>query len=199
MQNIILLLEVIRSNSFDKCLEFSYKIFYEIFNHKIYDFTFNYPIDYICKETGSRLWSGCKKFPHIIIFNHKEKNHISFIYSYSVILSNCLGIKISEKDEYYINEVIKKINKVEYKPIKYVQNNYDEETILEILHSQEKVLSLRKELKNMYNSSLKNIILSPIKFIVKNDLVTQNDFINITAKIRGSNYCIEEVYIFYHN
>ena len=112
-----------------------------------------------------------------------------------MILSQTVGIKIPEKDENQIIEVIKKITKDIYNPIRFFTNYYDEDIVKEMLHAQELYLILRKKLQMTDISSLSNKSFSPVIFKLDNDNSVQIDFINITAKLRGLNYGIEEVNI----
>lgn len=193
MQEVLSLLEILNTNSFEKCLEVSYNIFYREFNNKISNLTFNYPLKYISPETKLPLWSGLKKFPHPIDFNPNQKHHISFLYVYSVILAETLGIKYPEKDEHYILETIKKFTIKKHSPVINISNIYTEEVVKEIIRSQEIFLLLKKELLSKDNSSLSNKIFSPAILKLDNEASIHIEFINISANIRGSNYGIEEV------
>lgn len=193
MQEILALLEIVNSNSFEKCLELSYHVFYREFNHKIVNLTYNYPIKYISEETQLPLWSGLKKFPHPIEFNSTNKNHVSFIYIYSVILAQNLGIKYPEKDEQSIVETLKRFSLKQHSPLINITNNYNEEIVKEIIRSQEIFFQLKRELVGKDNSSLSPKMFSPAILKLDNETSIHIDFINVAATIRGSNYDIEEV------
>jgi ubiquitin-activating enzyme E1 len=193
MQEVLALLDIVKSNSFEKCLELSFNVFYREYNHKITNLTYNYPIKCISVETQLPLWSGLKKFPHPIEFNPNHKNHVSFLYVYSVILAQTLGIKYPEKDENFINETLKRFSLKEHTPVVNITNKYNEEIVKEIIRSQDVFFQLKRELMNKDNSTLSQRIFSPAILKLDNETSIHIDFINIAANIRGSNYDIEEV------
>ncbi len=193
MQEVLSLLDIVKSNSFEKCLELSYHVFYREFNHKIGNLIYNFPIKYISEETQLPLWSGLKKFPHPIEFNPNHKNHLSFLYVYSVILAQTLGIKYPEKDEQYIIETLKRFSLKEHTPVLNISNNYNEEVVKEIIRSQNIFFQLKRELISKDNSSLSQRMFSPAILKLDNETSINIDFINVAANIRGSNYDIEEV------
>jgi len=97
--------KTIRANSlnFKNCINMAYKEFYRLFRDQPNAIAKKYPIDH--EENGQKFWSGSKRFPRPIEFDHSNPLHLDLIISFSNIWADCCGITLrypSNKRDQYI-------------------------------------------------------------------------------------------------
>jgi hypothetical protein len=82
---------IFKSKSYDKCFNFTKKIFYLNYNKIINDTLVINPPDKLL-ENGTKFWKGSNRLPHILEYNPEDKTNFYYIDYFSYLLADSLNI-----------------------------------------------------------------------------------------------------------
>jgi ubiquitin-activating enzyme E1 len=99
--------------SYEVCVELVVAFFQDVFNHQIKQLLYEYPANYICKQTNKLFWSGHKRVPTPLELNVKDPIHAEFIQAGANIYATMFGIP-KEKDQSKVIEIVKKVKLAEF-------------------------------------------------------------------------------------
>lgn len=158
--------------TYNDCLDYGYKLWYDNFYYQIEDLINNYPLDHITSD-NTRFWSGSKKYPKLEHFNINNIDHINFV----IITANLWSSIFNIDNDYNIDNVIEYIKESNI-PMKIAcdKKDYDRDEVINILS---------KKIND------KNIIINKVK-IDKKDSKYIEYLITIT-NIRSNIYDIENI------
>ena len=112
--------------SYEKCVELSVNIFYDVFHNQIAQLLHAFPKDHIIEETGKPFWSGLKRAPDVIHMDLNDPLQVEVIQAGANIFAVIFGIPM-ESSEAVVKEIAAKVNPVKFTP-KKVHIEVDEKT-----------------------------------------------------------------------
>lgn len=198
------LIEVKKSNNFDRCIQTGLDSFIENFDHKIRQLLHNFPADYTNPD-GSKFWSGSKRTPHPLTYDANNEIHLLFVDSYARIIADALGITVDPKlDINYVKSVSGSVKIPEFKPkrvfIKANENDSDSSGIGDIgKEEEEQITILMNELSLCDKKQVDPKTIKPAEFEKDDDANHHIDFIHAASNLRATNYTISEVLIYIIN
>jgi ubiquitin-activating enzyme E1 len=178
---------ILKSKSYDKCLNFAKKIFYLNYNKIINDTLVINPPDKLL-ENGTKFWKGSNRLPHILEYNPEDKTNFYYIDYFSYLLADSLNIPYNN-DIGYKKEFLK-FNEISMNDELYLditnQNSLEENFT--------KIEKLKSELLELNSERIPQEKIDKIHeqlFEKDHDENHQIDFIYISSNLRASNFNIE--------
>ena len=179
--------------SFEDCIKLAFDKFHEYYGQQIYELLYKYPVDSVT-STGSKFWSGAKKCPHIVSFDHNNKSHLDYIVAFSKIWANIFKIE-NTFDQTTIQEIVKAYPKFRLSEIsgdiKISANEEEEKKRLE--EERSKFVNVDDLIKSLPDPSrYKNITILAQDFEKDDDSNFHIDYITASSNMRAINYDIEQ-------
>ena len=180
-------LEILKSKSFDKCLNFAKRIFYLNFKKQINDTLVLNPPDKLL-ENGTKFWKGSNRLPHIIEYNPDDETNYYYIEYFSYLLADSLNIPYNN-DTKYKKEFLKE-NEISISDELYLD-------ITKQIYLEEKlkrIEEIKSELLRLYSEEISKEKLDKIHeqlFEKDHDENHQVDFLYISSNLRASNFNID--------
>ena len=100
MEEIKKIVDLKKSADFNQCVEVARRHFEELFNHQIANLLHIFPNDHKDKD-GQPFWSGPKRAPAPIAYDHTDPLHVTFVTSAANLIAYSLGIP-QNRDEGHI-------------------------------------------------------------------------------------------------
>jgi len=172
--NIYEYLHVLKSKSYDKCLNLAKKTFYINYNKIIKDMLKINPENSLCQD-GSKFWKGSNRLPHTLEYNSDNIMMYNYIDYFAFLLADSLGIPINNDLNYkkkYIDLIKVEINE---------NPNENEE-------------NLKNKLRNIFKNNFKDYETKNIHeqiFEKDHDDNHHIDFIYNASNLRANNFRIE--------
>lgn len=118
----------------ESCVEFAHKTFDKIFNKDIQDIIKQYPRDFM--EDSKPFWSGSKIFPQSIKFDSSNPTHIDFVFSFSNIWAESIGLPNLSRDKCVkvVKFKSKSKSKIKVNPIRFEKDD-DSNHHIDFVHS----------------------------------------------------------------
>ena len=178
-------INIIKSKSFDECLNLGKKLFHLNYIRRIEDVLAANPPDKLLKD-GSKFWKGIIRIPHTIVFNIEDDINYLFVEFFSYLLADSLSIPINN-DINYKKQFLKlsKINVTEG-IFDTTENNLDKQA--------QKIEKLKSELLKLYSEKIPEEEIHKIKeqhFEKDHDENHQVDFLYVSSNLRASNFNID--------
>lgn len=188
------LILVAKSKTFDKCVEFAFKSFVELFDHRIRTLLHNFPEDYV-DSSGVKFWTGSKRVPSPITYSVDDELSFSYVATFATLLAQCL--KIETKDFDYIKSFSSKLSTPEFVPVKIKikvneNDNEDDGGFLSSEQEEQKLSNLMSELtlQDAYKINSEDFV--PQEFEKDDDSNYHIDFIHSLSNLRAKNYRINQ-------
>jgi len=165
-------------NNFDNCINYGMKKYDNYFVDTIENIIEDKP-ENLLDENGNLFWTGNKKFPHIINYDHNNEFCLHFIYNFSIIIAKILNINST--------------NEANLNYIKNYSKNYKAEKKIKLNENEinDKIILIKSEIKDKLkkiNNLIENI--QPEVFEKDNDDNHHIDFIYNCSNLRAQNYNI---------
>jgi len=190
LENINKLINIMRSKSLQKCIEYAIDKYTENFDHKIKQLLHNFPSDYTNPD-GSKFWSGSKRVPTPLPYNWEDPIHRDFVVTTAFLIAQACNINV-DMDKNKIAEVSGIFKVPEFKPKKvHIKINDTDPDVLDIgKEEEEKLSNLMKQLSLADKEGAINF--KPHEFEKDDDANGHIDFINAGSNLRARNYRIQE-------
>jgi ubiquitin-activating enzyme E1 len=112
LRNVIEVIELKTTNSFESCVAHAKQTFTDCFDYSIRDLLHLFPADHTTKE-GQPFWSGPKRCPSPIPFDINDERHSMFVHTFANLIALSLGIG-GNKDVSAVKEITKNAPVKEY-------------------------------------------------------------------------------------
>jgi len=196
LENIDRFIKMKQQNSFEKCVLLAKEQFNSYYDHTIRDLLSIFPKDHKDKD-GQAFWSGPKRAPSPITFDQTNEEHIKFVYSYSVLIAESLGVT-GTRDISAVTEMARNCPAAAYVPKKIVVKLPEEEkkdggqapTAVEAPDDDEAVETLIQSLTAVAGS-IDKASLCAQEFEKDDDNNCHIEFINAASNLRAINYQIK--------
>lgn len=96
------------SRSYEKCVELSVNIFWDVFHNQIAQLLDAFPANHIIEETGKLFWSGLKRTPEAIVLDLNDSLHIEVVQAAANIFAVVFNLPLVH-DIGYIKDIAKKV------------------------------------------------------------------------------------------
>ena len=103
--------------SYEKCVELSVNIFYDVFHNQIAQLLHAFPEDHIIEETGKPFWSGLKRSPSIIHLDLDDALHLEVVQAAANVFAVIFGIPM-ESNKYVVRKIAQSVEPVKFVPKK---------------------------------------------------------------------------------
>lgn len=179
-----------KPGSYADCIVWARLRFEELFNNMIRQLLHNFPLEQLTKE-GQPFWSGPKKPPTPIVFDHKDPLHFDFIKGVAELRAFNYGIA-PETSEQFFREVIPSIMVPDFSPVDGVKIAVTEQ---ESKTESSGGIDVDAQFDNMLKSlpspsSIQGFKMSPIEF--DKDFDDQMIVIVAVSNLRARVYKIPE-------
>lgn len=175
--------------SFKKCVELAVAEFTSRFDHAIAQLIHTFPIDHRTSE-GTLFWSGPKRAPTPIRFDHTDDLHVSFVLSAANLLAASVGLARVD-DPKTVAEIAKNVSIKPFVPKEMRIKADDKDTTVE--GSADDDSHLRLLLERLASLKIDQTDLLPHEFEKDDDSNFHIDFISAAANLRAKNYKIPQV------
>ncbi|KAG2386072.1 hypothetical protein C9374_003221 [Naegleria lovaniensis] len=180
--------------SFEDCIAWARLKFDQLFNHKIQQLMYNFPIDHVT-SSGTPFWGGARRPPLPLQFDPNDSLHLDFIVSAANLRAHVFGLTGHGKEDYDFKSVLSNISIPEFRPKSGLKIQSDEKENKE--PEQEFSDDDEKEMHHLQSSVPKpsevvGFHMNVIEFEKDDDTNYHVDFITATSNLRARNYKIPE-------
>lgn len=195
LNNIKELIVISKSKDFNKCIQYAFNCFVDLFDHKIRQLLYNFPADYV-DNNGAKFWTGSKRVPSPITFNVEDELSFTYVSTFATILAQTLNIPI--KDFSYIKDFCSKLKIPEFVPQKVsikvseTDNNDNNDGMMTSEEEENKLNDLMSELTLKEDYKAKSEDFIPQDFEKDDDSNNHVDFIHSLSNLRAQNYRINQ-------
>lgn len=197
-------LEILEGNlvdtpkTFDECIVWARLEFEKRYNHQLKQLLFNFPIDHV-DSNGVPFWSGSKRPPTPIVFDHSNEMHMNFVSSATFLRAYTLGIIESELKPEDYEEKLKHIENIamsvevpEFVPqtgLK-IKTEMNSKVAVELEDEDEVIEKIKATLPERSTIKWR---MSPLVFEKDDERNFHIDFISASANLRATAYNIQTV------
>eukprot|EP00915_Cephaloidophora_sp_WS-2016_P001113 GHVH01001531.1.p1 GENE.GHVH01001531.1~~GHVH01001531.1.p1 ORF type:complete len:1077 (+),score=148.69 GHVH01001531.1:62-3292(+) len=182
----------------ETALQLSLNLFMQFHNYPLNQLIYNYPQDHVTEE-GSRFWSGTKRFPKALDFDHQDALTTLFICSASRIYANIVSYDgLSSMSDYQLMKIAANLSAPEFEP--------DATVVIQVeeneggngaendsgLITEAEVDRILVELKTRLDATKDSIRVEPEVFEKDDDTNHHIDFVHACGNMRARNYSINE-------
>ncbi|KAF0978382.1 hypothetical protein FDP41_002897 [Naegleria fowleri] len=180
--------------SFEDCIAWARLKFDQLFNHKVRQLLYNFPIDYVT-STGTPFWGGARRPPIPLQFDPNDSLHLDFIVSAANLRAYVFGLNGHGKEDYDFKSVLSRISIPEFTPKSGLKIQSDEKENKE--PEQEFSDQDEREMKHLQGNVPKpnevvGFHMNVIDFEKDDDTNYHIYFITATSNLRARNYKIPE-------
>lgn len=172
--------------SFDDCIKLGYVKFHKEYRNQIIQLLHNFPDDK--EENGIKFWSGSKRKPTPVVFDHNNEMHISYVHSFAVLHAGIFGIQICPKlytKGYTSNLIIPEF--IPREDVKISVNEDEEKKIQEEVN--ESPESFEEIVKTIPTDFL-DLSIIPVEFEKDDSTNFHMEFITAASNLRATCYDI---------
>ncbi|KAK3879914.1 hypothetical protein Pcinc_015557 [Petrolisthes cinctipes] len=177
-----------RPHTFNDCILWARKHFGEQFYNQIVQLLHNFPKDQTT-SSGEPFWSGPKRCPHPIVFDHNNELHLDYISAAANLKAEVYGME-QVRDRQHVADLVSKIQIPVFVPrsgVKIAVTDAEAEAQSNQVDS-ERITTLQAVIPSA--SSFGTLKLTPLEFEKDDDTNFHMDFIVAASNLRADNYDI---------
>merc|ERR1712226_1802799 len=175
---------------FNACIEWARRYWQEMFHNSIAQLLHNFPADQQT-STGQPFWSGPKRCPKPLQFDHNVEQHLDFILAAANLLAAVHGIVVNG-DSDTIADIVSCVTVAPFRPkdgVKIAANDSEAQNMASSeMTDQDQLSRLEEKLPNPIEFRGKKVI--PADFEKDDDSNFHMDFIVAASNLRAENYSI---------
>lgn len=182
-----------RPQSVQDCVEWARRVFERLFNADIRQLLYNFPRDNVDKN-GLPFWSGTKRAPSPIEFDHTNKMHLDFIVAASCLRAHNYGLTVSEGDIAVMGKQASAVMIPEFVPrsgVKIATTDAEAKATSENPADADDARIEELVGKLTDERALVGFQMQPLEFEKDDDTNHHIDFITACSNLRATNYSIE--------
>ncbi|KAI8895600.1 hypothetical protein BC833DRAFT_600708 [Globomyces pollinis-pini] len=177
-----------KPTTFEDCIVWARLKFEELFSNTIKQLLYNFPKDTIT-SAGVPFWSGTKRAPDALVFDHDNSLHMDFIIATANLHAFNFGLT-GTRDVEVVKNVVKNVLVPDFVPKQGVKI-----AVVEAEAAQQGQTADETELDKMIQalpapSTLPGLRLVPADFEKDDDSNFHIDFVTAASNLRASNYSI---------
>jgi len=190
LDKIIKVLKDDLPKSFNDCVSWARKLFEELFHNSVAQLLHNFPPDQQT-STGQPFWSGPKRCPKPLQFDHNVEQHLDFIVAAANLLAAVHGIEVN-RDRDTIADIVSGVTVAPFRPkdgVKIAANDSEAQNMASSeMTDQDQLSRLEEQLPKPIEFKGKKVI--PADFEKDDDSNFHMDFIVAASNLRAENYSI---------
>jgi ubiquitin-activating enzyme E1 len=174
------------------CIARAYRQWMTDYNASIVLLLKQFPVDHL-NDDGELFWSGTKRMPQPIKFDHSDQLHMLYIDSYVRIISRVYGIEYTELTSENVNKIVSQTGVSDLFKAKIIVSANEEEEKKRLDEERKKIEQETDRgalLKRIKSHDLTLCLVVPEDFEKDDDANSHIDFVTATSNLRATNYTI---------